>query len=58
MIKAVQSEEFSNEIERLQTLQRKDKAKGRTAKQVTCRNLRVGLLDNKQLLHGRSPVGS
>ncbi|XP_067048714.1 uncharacterized protein [Acropora muricata] len=35
MIKAVQSEEFSNEIERLQTLQRKDKAKGRTAKQVT-----------------------
>ena len=35
MIKAVQSEEFSNEIELLQTLQRKDKAKGRTAKQVT-----------------------
>ncbi|XP_068734747.1 uncharacterized protein [Montipora capricornis] len=35
MIKAIQSEEFSNEIELLQTLQRKEKAKGRTAEQVT-----------------------
>ena len=46
MIKAVQSEEFSNEIELLQTLQRKDKAKGRTAKQVTKGSSPIHRLDS------------